>query len=476
MLFNSFDFALFLPLTFLIFWWLNNNQGLQNKFILLSSYIFYGFWDWKFLILIFASTLVDFYCGLKIGNTDHGLKRKSYFFLSIVFNLGMLFYFKYYNFFIENFIKTFSIFGFSFHSDPIKIILPVGISFYTFQTMSYTIDVYRNNLKPTRDFVSFAAFVSFFPQLVAGPIERASNLLPQFSNIKKFNYNLATDGLKIMLWGFFKKIVIADNLRHFVNDTYSGLHTDSISIAIAIIFFTIQVYCDFSGYSDIAIGVAKLFGFNLLANFKYPLFSKNIVEFWQRWHISLSSWFKDYLYYPLGGNKSNQYRTNLNVLIVFTVSGLWHGSNWTYITWGCLNGCFYIITKFLLRKLFIAKSGKRGSLYTASTITFNFLLVSFLFVIFRSTNLYQAADILSSLFHYNSLDFHVIWNKKLLIICALCSFLFFIEYTGRQSSIAIEGILKKLSRNQKLVFCYFIILLILFCGDFNENEFIYFQF
>lgn len=445
-------------------------------YLLISSYVFYGFWDWKFLILIFISTLVDFYCGLKIGNSDDRFKRKAYFYLSIIFNLSMLFYFKYYNFFLDNFIASFRIFGYSFKAEPLKIILPVGISFYTFQTMSYTIDIYRNKLKPTSNFISFAAFVSFFPQLVAGPIERASNLLPQFSTIKKFHESMAYDGLKIMLWGFFKKIVIADNLRHFVNDTYSGIHTDSISIAIAIIFFTIQVYCDFSGYSDIAIGVAKLFGFELLANFRYPLFSKNIIEFWKRWHISLSSWFKDYLYYPLGGNKSNNLKTNLNILIVFTVSGFWHGSSWNYIIWGGLNGIFYIITKFIQINSGSNERYHRGKLYCLLSIIVNFLLVSFLLVIFRSSNLNHAVEILSSLLNFKSIDYHTLWNKKLLIISTLCSFLFFIEYLGQNSVVAIEGILNKLSKNQKLMFCYFIILLILFFGDFNENEFIYFQF
>jgi alginate O-acetyltransferase complex protein AlgI len=323
MLFNSLDFAIFLPLVFSLYWFvINKNLKFQNLLLVISSYIFYGWWDYRFLSLIFFSTIVDYFVGRKLQNEENRSKRKLLLYCSIIVNLGFLGVFKYYNFFLENFISAFSFFGQEIQGNSLNIILPVGISFYTFQTLSYTIDVYKRKLEPTRDFISFSAFVSFFPQLVAGPIERATNLLPQFYEKRTFNYNNAVDGMRQILWGLFKKIVIADNCAEYANLIFNN-STDysGITLVLGAIFFTFQIYCDFSGYSDIAIGTSRLFGFNLKQNFAFPYFSRDIAEFWRRWHISLSTWFRDYLYIPLGGSRGSVSMRIRNIFIIFIVSG-----------------------------------------------------------------------------------------------------------------------------------------------------------
>lgn len=305
MLFNSIDFAIFLPLVFILYWFVTvNSLKLQNLLIVLSSYLFYGWWDWRFLSLIFISTIVDYLVGLRIVNEQIVFKRKLLLWTSIVVNIGFLGFFKYYNFFLDNFQTAFSFFGSDISATTLNVILPVGISFYTFQTLSYTIDVYKKKLTPTKDFIAFSAFVSFFPQLVAGPIERATNLLPQFYRNRTFDSDKAIDGLRQILWGLFKKMVIADNCAEYANIIFnnSGEYGGS-TLVLGALFFTFQIYGDFSGYSDIAIGTSRLFGFNLKRNFSFPYFSRDVSEFWRRWHISLSSWFRDYLYIPLGGAK-----------------------------------------------------------------------------------------------------------------------------------------------------------------------------
>ena len=319
MLFNSLDFAIFLPVVFVLYWFVvNKNLKHQNILIAVSSYVFYGWWDWRFLALILFSTLVDYFVGIGLGKTEKLSTRKLLLWISIIVNLGFLGFFKYFNFFIDNFKSAFTFFGSEINANSLNIILPVGISFYTFQTLSYTIDVYKKRLEPTTDFISFAAFVSFFPQLVAGPIERAKNLLPQFYFQRKFVYNQTVDGLRQILWGLFKKIVIADNCAEYANiifnnsDDYSGS-----TLVLGALFFTVQIYADFSGYSDIAIGTARLFGFNLMRNFAFPYFSRDIAEFWRRWHISLSTWFRDYLYIPLGGSRGGTWMKVCNVFFNF---------------------------------------------------------------------------------------------------------------------------------------------------------------
>ena len=329
MLFNSIDFAIFLPIVFILFWFATGkNLKLQNLLIVLASYLFYGWWDWRFLSLILFSTLIDYSIGIRLSKEENISKRKIFLWMSILVNLGFLGFFKYYNFFLDNFITAFSFFGIPINSQGLNIILPVGISFYTFQTLSYTIDVYKKKLKPTKDFIAFTAFVSFFPQLVAGPIERATNLLPQFYKKRTFDYYKAVDGLRQILWGLFKKIVIADNSAQIANEIFNNSADYSGStLFLGAIFFTFQIYGDFSGYSDIAIGTSRLFGFNLKQNFAFPYFSRDIAEFWRRWHISLSTWFRDYLYIPLGGSRGGTWMKVRNTFAIFIVSGFWHGAN-----------------------------------------------------------------------------------------------------------------------------------------------------
>jgi D-alanyl-lipoteichoic acid acyltransferase DltB (MBOAT superfamily) len=326
MIFNSIDFAVFLPIVFFLYWFVTNkNLKLQNLLIVLASYTFYGWWDWRFLSLMLFSTLIDYSIGRGLLKQEGITKRKILLWSSIIVNLGLLGFFKYYNFFIENFVEAFTFFGLEISASSLNIILPVGISFYTFQTLSYSIDIYRRKLEPTKDFIAFAAFVSFFPQLVAGPIERATNLLPQFYKKRKFDLVSASDGLRQILWGLFKKVVIADNCAEIANIIFnnSGDYSGG-TLLLGAVFFTFQIYGDFSGYSDIAIGTSRLFGFNLMQNFKFPYFSRDIAEFWRRWHISLSTWFRDYLYIPLGGSRGGTFMKVRNTFIIFIVSGFWH--------------------------------------------------------------------------------------------------------------------------------------------------------
>ena len=341
MLFNSLEFFLFLPIVFILYWFVCKKYlKTQNILLLIASYVFYGMWDWRFLSLILFSTIVDYFVALKINTLEHQTKRKLWLSVSIIFNLGLLGFFKYYNFFVDSWVDLVSMFGYHMQSTwTLKVILPVGISFYTFQTMSYSFDVYYKKIKPTRDFLSFAAFVSFFPQLVAGPIERASNLLHQITNKRTFNYNQSVSGLKLILWGLFKKVVIADALGPLVDDIFTNYNSyPSSTLILGAVFFSFQIYGDFSGYSDIAIGTSRLFGFNLMKNFSFPYFSRDIAEFWRRWHISLSTFLKDYLYIPIGGNKHGAIRTNINLMITMLLGGLWHGASWNFITWGAING------------------------------------------------------------------------------------------------------------------------------------------
>ncbi|UCD62099.1 MAG: MBOAT family protein, partial [Flavobacteriaceae bacterium] len=339
MLFNSLDFAIFFPVVFVFYWIVAKNKTARNVFLLAASYFFYGWWDWRFLFLIVISSLVDYVVGHQLSQTSIYKRRKLLLGLSLLVNLGFLCYFKYTNFFIETFVDSFRLFGKNIEVSTLNIILPVGISFYTFQTLSYTIDVYRNQLKPTKDILSFFAFVAFFPQLVAGPIERASHLLPQFYKTYRFNYELVKSGLLLMAFGLFKKMVIADRVAILVNQVYNNpSEYHGYETILATVFFAFQIYCDFSGYSDIAIGIGRTMGFDLMKNFDSPYFSKSITEFWRRWHISLSTWFRDYVYIPLGGNRKGEARTYFNLFAVFLISGLWHGAAMTFLIWGAIHG------------------------------------------------------------------------------------------------------------------------------------------
>ena len=359
MLFNSIEYLFFLPIVFLIYWAIGYARindslklRLQNAFVVVASYVFYGWWDWRFLILIAFTSFCSWGSGLLIaksaqkssedlrGGQNILFAKKFWLVANIIINLGILAIFKYYDFFVTEFGN---IFGISTSSLLLRIILPVGISFYTFQALSYSIDVYRGNIKPTKDIIAFFAFISFFPQLVAGPIERATNLLPQFLQNRKFSYEQGVDGMRQILWGLFKKIVIADNCATYVDQVWSTYGTQSGStLLLAAVLFTFQIYGDFSGYSDIAIGTAKLFGIRLMRNFNNPYFSRDIAEFWRRWHISLTTWFRDYVYIPLGGSRVGKWKIVRNTFIIFLVSGIWHGANWTFLAWGAYHAVLFL--------------------------------------------------------------------------------------------------------------------------------------
>ena len=348
MTFTSLTFLLFFPLVFLLYW-LKPQQKWQNSILVLASYFFYGWWDYRFCLLMLLSSLVDYFIGIAVHATDDRRIQRRYLILSLISNLGLLGYFKYYNFFSDSFVSLLNQFGWSVHPVIAEVILPVGISFYTFQTLSYTIDIYRGKLEPTRNLIDYLAFVSFFPQLVAGPIERATNLLPQFTVKREFSRSEASEGGRQILWGFFKKLVIADRMAVGVDAVYDNLADASgVSLLLATIFFAFQIYCDFSAYSDIAIGTAKMFRINLMRNFAYPYFSQSVTEFWRRWHISLSTWFRDYVFIPLGGSRCWAPRVCFNLMVTFVLSGLWHGADWKFIVWGAINGAALVVEKVLM--------------------------------------------------------------------------------------------------------------------------------
>ena len=407
MLFNSIDFIIFLPIVFILYWFVaNKNLKIQNLLVVAASYLFYGWWDWRFLSLILFSTIVDFIVGQKLRNEHDQLKRKVLLWVSIIVNLGFLGFFKYYNFFLDNFVNAFSFFGQEIQGNSLNIILPVGISFYTFQTLSYTIDVYKRKLEPTKDFIGFSAFVSFFPQLVAGPIERATNLLPQFTQERKFSNKKAIDGLHLILWGLFKKVVIADSSAIYVNEIFSKYETmNSLTLILGAIYFAFQIYCDFSGYSDIAVGTSKLFGIDLMRNFNFPYFSRDIAEFWRRWHISLSTWFRDYLYIPLGGSRGVKRNKIRNVFIIFTVSGFWHGANWTFIFWGFLNAVYFLplfLTNNNRNHLNIIAKGKNfPSISEFFQMLLTFTLVVLAWIFFRADSVSIAFKYIANIFSFN---------------------------------------------------------------------------
>jgi D-alanyl-lipoteichoic acid acyltransferase DltB (MBOAT superfamily) len=478
MLFNSIDFALFLPIVFLLYWFVTNrNLKLQNLLIVVASYVFYGWWDTRFLSLILFSTLVDYGVGVGLLKQENLTKRKILLWISILVNLGFLGFFKYYNFFLDNFITAFTFFGMPIKAGMLNIILPVGISFYTFQTLSYSIDVYRRKLEPTKDFIAFAAFVSFFPQLVAGPIERATHLLPQFYKKREFNYTLAVDGLRQILWGLFKKIVIADNCAEYANMIFNNSDSHSGStLVLGALFFTFQIYGDFSGYSDIAIGTSRLFGFDLMRNFAFPYFSRDIAEFWRRWHISLSTWFRDYLYIPLGGSKGGMNMKIRNTFIIFIVSGFWHGANWTFIAWGFLNALYFLpllLTNNNRNNLEVVALGKllpSGREFLSILLTFS--LTVFAWIFFRADNITHAFSYIKGIFTSSLLSVPTILPFSLF---GLLAFFMTVEWVGRGEAYALEALGSRWKRPLRWGFYYAIIFLIFFFMG-KEQEFIYFQF
>lgn len=487
MLFNSIDFAFFLPIVFLLYWFVfKKNLRLQNLFIVVASYVFYGWWDWRFLILMGFTTFCSWLSGLlilKIRDRNYEIERGRKLSIAvtasnIVLNLLILGFFKYFNFFVEAFVEAFSLFGKELSIHTLKIILPVGISFYTFQALSYTIDVYRKKIEPTKDIVSFFAFVSFFPQLVAGPIERATNLLPQFQKKRVFDYSKAVDGMRQILWGLFKKIVIADNCATFVNLVFENPQDQTGStLLLGAIFFAFQIYGDFSGYSDIAIGTARLFGFNLMQNFNYPYFSRDIAEFWRRWHISLTTWFRDYIYIPLGGSRVNKWKIVRNTFIIYLVSGFWHGANWTFITWGLFHALLFVPLILTGKNRKYTKTVAEGRLFPnikeLIQMGMTFLLVVIGWVFFRAESVGQAFYSLKKIFSRSIIEMPV-FDKFYFIVLLLVFILFVVEWFGRNSKYALEG-LKNKSKWFNWLICFFIMLLI-FCFKGQSGDFIYFQF
>ncbi len=487
MLFNSIDFSIFLPIVFVFYWFITNKSlKCQNLLIVIASYIFYGWWDWRFLSLILFSTLVDYFIGIGLSKTEGKFSRKLLLYTSLLVNVGFLAVFKYYGFFIDNFVALFSFFGSNIRPSSLNIILPVGISFYTFQTLSYTIDVYKQKLTPNKDFIAFAAFVSFFPQLVAGPIERATHLLPQFYKKRTFDYVKAVDGMRQILWGLFKKIVIADGCAEYANMIFNHSNDYSGStLVLGAIFFTFQIYGDFSGYSDIAIGTARLFGFDLMQNFAFPYFSRDIAEFWRRWHISLSTWFRDYLYIPLGGSRVGIVGQIRNTFIIFIVSGFWHGANWTFILWGALNALYFLpllLTKNNRRNLDLVAQGKFfPSIKEVFQIATTFFMTTLAWVVFRAENLTHAWNYISGIFSKSlfSLPYiieegtgTVILPKKILLL--IFAFLF-IEWMGRANQFAIQNIGLKWHPIFRYLMYYILMFAIFWFGG-EEQQFIYFQF
>jgi len=483
MLFNSIDFAIFLPIVFFLYWFVTyKNLRLQNLLIVVASYVFYGWWDWRFLSLIAFSTVVDFALGLALKDESSPAKRKLLLWTSILVNLSFLGFFKYYNFFLDNFVHAFSLFGMEIRANSLNVILPVGISFYTFQSLSYVVDVYKRKLEPTTSLIEFTAFVSFFPQLVAGPIERATNLLPQVRRQRGFDYTKAVDGMRQILWGLFKKIVIADNCADFANQVFGQSEAmNGSALALGAVFFAFQIYGDFSGYSDIAIGTARLFGFNLMQNFAYPYFSRDIAEFWRRWHISLSTWFRDYLYFPLGGSRGTTQNKVRNVFIVFIASGFWHGASWTFLAWGALNAIYFlplVLTRKNRDNIGIVAQGKRlPSMKEFVLMLLTFGLTVFAWIFFRAENLGHAFSYISgiispSLFEIPNFSFGL---RRPLLISIIAVFMFSLEWFGREKQFALQNLCHRWKWPIRYAVYYTIIILIFSFGG-KEQQFIYFQF
>lgn len=479
MLFNSLNFAFFLPIVFMLYWFVAGSKlKLLNILLLAASYFFYACWDWRFLFLLFFSTFLDYFTGLKIEHSRSKKAQKIWFWISIAANFGFLGIFKYYNFFVDSFADALSIMGISVNVWTLNIILPVGISFYTFHGVSYVVDVYRQKIKAERSFIDYAVFVSFFPLLVAGPIERATHLLPQIKVLRRFDYLKAVDGLRQILWGLFKKIVIADNCAIYVNDIF-GSHADhsGSTLVLGAVLFAFQIYGDFSGYSDIALGTARLFGIDLLKNFAFPYFSRDIAEFWRRWHISLSSWFRDYLYIPLGGSQGGTWIKVRNTFAIFLVSGFWHGANWTFIFWGALNALYFLpllLTKNNRNNIdIVAKGQALPSLKDFLGIAGTFAITVFAWIFFRAESLTQAFSYVGGIFSASLFSKPAIWPASLFVLLA---FFMFTEWLGRENNYAIEKLGLTRSRTVRWGFYAFIVVLIGLFMPTEESPFIYFQF
>ncbi|MEP2936568.1 MAG: MBOAT family O-acyltransferase [Gilvibacter sp.] len=485
MLFNSIDFAIFFPLFLAVYAIVHKKLTLRNAFLLASSYVFYGWWDWRFLFLIIFSSIVDFTMGRQIFKAKTKALKKSFLLISLLVNLGLLAYFKYANFFIDSFINSFNFLGGQLDSFALNIILPVGISFYTFQTLSYSIDIYRQKIEPTKNVLSFFTFVAFFPQLVAGPIERAAHLLPQFDKIYHFDYKSFRSGALLALFGLFKKMVIADRLAILVNQVYNNpADYGGGDYAIATVFFAFQIYCDFSGYSDIAIGISRMIGFDLMKNFKSPYFSKSITEFWRRWHISLSTWFRDYVYIPLGGSRVSPPRMYFNLFAVFVISGLWHGAAVTFIIWGAIHGLVIVIEKRLSKKATPALLKESKAVYHIVGFAkwgITFVIVCLAWIFFRANTMADSflitKGVLTDFSIQESLATLGLALTEFKLSIVLIVLLVIFDWIHRR-----YGALKVLKKTPWVLrsVLYAVIILSIFVfgiyGNDNVSEFIYFQF
>jgi len=482
MLFNSFSFAIFFSIVFTLYWFvINKNLKHQNALLLVSSCFFYACWDWRFLFLLIISILLVYYPGKYMNSSKNENNRKIWLWISIIFSIGFLGIFKYYNFFISSFTDFLSHFGLHVNLLTLNVIMPVGISFYTFHGLSYIIDLYHNKIEEEENFINYALFVSFFPLLVAGPIERATHLLPQIKKKRTFDYTKIVDGLKQILWGMFKKVVIADNCAEYANMIFNNsAHYSGSTLFLGALFFTFQIYCDFSGYSDIALGIARLLGIELLRNFAFPYFARDIAEFWRRWHISLTTWFRDYIYIPLGGSRGSTLMKIRNTFIIFLVSGLWHGANWTFIAWGFLNA-LYIIPSIVFnthrKNLDIVAKGKYlPTLKNLFAIGTTFILTVFAWIFFRAANIKEALIYISKIFSSTFLTRPYFSGiEKSVPIAFLISIFFVVEWIGREQQFAIAQLGAKWYKPVRWAMYYSIILVIyIFAG--SEQQFIYFQF
>lgn len=478
MLFNSLSFALFLPVVFFLYWFVcRHDRVKQNWLLLVSSYFFYACWDVRFLFLLMFSTALDYYSGLRIESASGRNTKRTWLWISISINLGVLMLFKYFNFFAENLVSAAALLGIKMHAATINVILPVGISFYTFHGLSYILDIYNNRIRAERNIIDYSVFVSFFPLLVAGPIERATHLLPQIKSNRTFNYVQLADGMRQILWGLVKKLLIADNCAMYADMIFNDHNQyDGSTLALGALFFTIQIYADFSGYTDIATGTARLFGIELLRNFAFPYFSRDIAEFWRRWHISLTSWFKDYLYIPLGGSRGSTWMKIRNTYIVFLVSGFWHGANWTFIVWGALHAT-YLLPLLLLNRnrqhLEIVAAGRRlPSPKEFLSISITFLLVGFALIFFRSPNLASAIAFISEMFTASFFSMPEIFPKH---VIAMILVFMAVEWMGREQPYAIAktGLHWPRPFRWSLYLCMTIIIIIMSGKD---QPFIYFRF
>lgn len=480
MLFNSFEFLLFLPIVFILYWFVFRQRRWQNFLIVIASYVFYGWWNWKFLVLIALTSTCSFVSGIALERFCKERHIQKWISVSnIILNLAILGVFKYYDFFAESLQSAIAHFGYDLDFATLNLVLPVGISFYTFQALSYTIDVYRGKIKATHDPVEFFAFISFFPQLVAGPIERATNLLPQFQENREFDYSKAVDGCRQMLWGFFKKIVVADTCASVVNqywDSYSTL--PGLTLFLLGVFFTMQIYCDFSGYSDIAIGCARLFGLNLMRNFDVPYFSRSIPEFWRRWHISLTTWFRDYIYFPLGGSRCSVAKTIRNIFIVWGVSGLWHGANWTFVCWGLFHASLLAIYNIVgVRTKYeniVAYNRLLPNTKEILQMSLTFFLAVFGWIIFRAENMTQAIDYFHHMFSNEFFEVSMFFEKKKLCLCIALLAIEWIQ-RNKQHALQIDNIKPFQYRWARwTIYLLFAFISLILSG--KQVEFIYFQF